>query len=206
MAKLKFVVILLLASALLTSCKRTNDEVKFSNDESSEDIILADPLAKASIDFSKSQNLNQEFKVTYKTKNPDGQGEAAFKARSIKPIDEIDGRKPNEGKKLILVEISVQGKSTNKGSPSSFNQIGDTPSPQFVMINKKDNRSEVETTYYSDAYTQAKKLFELSKITLDHEKWVDTALVFEIDAAWQPDLAFRFTNPSGKTEFYDITE
>ena len=116
----------------------------------------------------------------------------------------VAGRTPNEGKKLVLAEISVKGNPKNQGNPSNFNQVGEHPSPQFVLVDPKASRNYVEETYYSDAYTVDKKLFELSKITLDHDQWVHTAIVFEVSQNLAPDLAFRFTNPEGKTEFYDI--
>jgi len=74
------------------------------------------------------------------------------------------------------------------------------------MVDKNNKTSLVEDTYYSDAYTQFKDLFELSKITMDHNQWVNTALVFELEADKQADLAFMFTNLEGKTEFYDIAD
>lgn len=163
-----------------------------------------DKFAATPITITKTYKSNQEFKVAYKTANPDGQGIAEFKSRSVKEVTDVASRLPEEGKKLVLVEIGVKGKADNRGSPSTFNQIGDTPSPQFVLIDKSKNLSSVEETYYSDAYTNSKKLFELSKITLDHEQWVNTALVFQIDKNQSVDLAFRFINPSGQTEFYDI--
>lgn len=202
--------VLVLASGLLLSACNTPlttpPKATFSNDSDVVETITPhlDKSATSPINITKTLNLNQDFKVTYKTFNPDGQGIAEFRAKSVKEIADSAGRLPEEGKKLVLVEIAVKGKTSNKGSPSTFNQIGDTPSPQFVLIDKSKNLSLVEETYYSDAYTNSKKLFELSKITLDHEQLVNTALVFQIDKNQSPDLAFRFTNPEGKTEFYDL--
>lgn len=201
---------LVLASALLlSSCSTpltTQKKATFSDDTEVAATVTpyVDKFATTPITISKTYKLNQEFKVAYKTSNPDGQGVAEFKARSVKEIANVDSRLPEEGKKLVLVEIGVKGKADNKGSPSTFNQVGDTPSPQFVLIDKSKNLSNVEETYYSDAYTVSKKLFELSKITLDHEQWVNTALVFQIDKNQSADLAFRFINPGGQTEFYDV--
>lgn len=167
---------------------------------------MADPLSIAKIDVKETHKLNQEFKIKYKTFDPTGEGYAVFKANSFKEIATIDGLQADEGKKLYLLELSVQGNQNNKGQPSTFNQIGSTPSPQFVMIDKKNNRSFVEETYFSDAFTASKKLFELSKLTLDGGQTVSTAIVFQIDANITPDLAFRFTNIEGQTEFHDIAE
>jgi hypothetical protein len=196
--------LIILPAFLLSACgKKTTPQ--FSNDsEAPEFTPLNDTAANAAINIAQTYKINQEFKVKYKTYNPDGEGLAEFKARSIKEIDAAGTKTPGEGKKLVLVEISVKGNSKNKGTPSTFNQIGDYPSPQFVLLDKAKNHSEVETTYFSDGYTESKKLFELSKITLDHEQWVSTAIVFEIDKNITPDLALRFTNPEGKVEFYDL--
>ncbi|MFA6518858.1 MAG: hypothetical protein WCV93_04410 [Candidatus Shapirobacteria bacterium] len=202
---------LVLASALLLSACNSSvlpqKKITFSDDtapEAETNTPYVDKFATTPIVISKTYKLNQEFKVAYKTFNPDGQGIAEFKGRSMKEVANVDSRLPEDGKKLVLVEIGVKGKADNKGSPSTFNQVGDTPSPQFVLIDKSKNLSNAEETYYSDAYTVSKKLFELSKITLDHEQWVNTALVFQIDKNQAPDLAFRFINPEGKTEFYDV--
>ncbi|MFA6603153.1 MAG: hypothetical protein WCT01_05125 [Candidatus Shapirobacteria bacterium] len=204
--------LLSLSFVLLTACtspvtlNTKNKNAQFSSDDEPLPTLAPyeDELANAPVNFTKSVKLNSEFKVDYKTSNPDGVGLAEFKAKSMKVIPDAGGSAPQKGKKLVLVEIGVKGKASNKGVPSTFNQIGDTPSPQFVLVDKSKNLSHVEETYYSDSYTVQKKLFELSKITLDHEQWVNTALVFEIDDTLEPNLAFRFTNSEGKTEFYDI--
>lgn len=197
--------IVLLASLFLFACS-PKKEVTFSDDSTSDITPYVDTFASTTINLSKTLPLNQEFEVKYKTFSPDSVGIAHFKARSVKEVTSVADRTPQEGKKLILVEISVQGNIKNAGNPSTFNQVGDTPSPQFVIIDKDNNLSYVEETYYSDAYTAQKKLFELSKITLDHDKWVNTALVFQIDSSLTPDLAFRFINDQGNTEFYDIAQ
>ncbi|MFA5827956.1 MAG: hypothetical protein WC841_01150 [Candidatus Shapirobacteria bacterium] len=205
---LKSICLLLCATFIFSACgkKDSTKDVIFSDAENEIETIspYVDKLASVQIDLSKTIPLNQEFEVIYKTANPDGIGKATFKAKSMKEIPKAGLNTPEEGKKLVLVEISIRGNKDNKGEPSGFNQIGDKPSPQFVMINKDKNISEVETTYFSDSYTVEKKLFELSKITLDHDQWVHTALVFQLDKDSTPDLAFRFTNPEGKTAFYDL--
>ena len=182
--------------------------MSFTNDEElvEEFAPYTDQLADAKIQVSQTFSLNQEFTVDYKSKDPDSTGHASFKARSVKEIDTAGKKTPDENKKLILVEISVMGDENNQGDPSTFNQVGDNPSPQFVLIDRDNNKTFVETTYYSDGYTQSKDLFELTKITLDHQKWVNTAIVFQIDTDQQPNLAFRFINPAGDPEFYDIEE
>ncbi len=191
---------------LLSACGRKSPPATFSDDSATDITPYVDQLASEPINLGQTYNLNQEFKVSFATFDPAGTGLAEFKARSLKAIPSSGDRQPEEGKKLVLVEISVKGNRENKGQPSGFNQIGQTPSPQFVLIDKSKNQSFTEETYYSDAYTKSKKLFELSKITLDHDQWVHTALVFQVDQSLSPDLALRFTNPSGKTEFVDIKE
>jgi hypothetical protein len=204
--------IILFCSVLLFGCSskktKTGEFTDFGNNDTQvEDISqYTDKLAKEKIEISKTVDQNQDFIVNFKTYEPDGVGKATFKAKSIKEIAEVDGRTAEDGKKLILIEIAVQGNTQNKGMPSTFNQIGEKPSPQFVLIDKAKNESFTETNYFSTAYTVFKKLFELDKITLDHDQWVNTALVFEIDKNLTPDLAFRFTNNLTKTEFYDIKE
>ena len=192
------------ASVTLSACG-PKKQATFSDDSGTPDITpLVDSSAADKINITQTYNLNQEFKVAYQTYNPDAVGNVQVKAKSIKEIPDSAGRLPGDGKKLILVEIAVDGNAKNKGEPSTFNQIGDHPSPQFVLVDRAANKSFVETTYFSDAYTVDKKLFELSKITLDHEQWVNTAIVFEVDKGYNPDLAFRFTATTGKTEFYGI--
>jgi len=204
--------IILFSSLFLFGCTSKNttktNETKFSNDEEKVEELAdyGDKLANEKIEIKETKTLNQDFPVIFKTFEPDGTGNAIFKAKSIKEITEVDGRTPEEGNKLVLVEIAVKGNAKNKGMPSTFNQIGDRPSPQFVLIDKANNKSFAETNYFSTSYTAAKKLFELDKITLDHEEWVNTALVFEIDKKIITDLAFRFTNSENKTEFYDIKD
>lgn len=209
MKPIYFKLCLVICTALfLSSCGKTNSDkdVTFSDAENEIEEIApyVDELANEKINISKTVSLNQEFEVKYKTFNPDGLGTAIFKAKSMKTVSEVAGRAPGENKKLVLVEISVRGSRDNKGEPSGFNQIGDRPSPQFVMVDIEKNKSEVEATYYSDAYTTEKKMFELSKITLDHDQWVHTALIFELDKDVAPNLAFRFTDSEGKLTFYDI--
>jgi len=207
--KIFSIISLLLCSLVLSACgKKDQGDIGFTNDEElvEEFAPYTDQLANAKIQISQTFSLNQEFTVDYQSKDPDGTGQASFKARSIKEIDTAGQKTPDEGKKLILVEISVMGNKDNRGSPSTFNQVGDNPSPQFVLIDQDDNKTLVETTYYSDGYTQSEDLFELSKITLDHQKWVNTAIVFQIDTDQSPNLAFRFINPAGDPEFYDIEE
>lgn len=198
--------VLLFSAFTLSGCGKKSDVTFSADSETGEVVPYVDEKANEKINITQSYGLNQEFKVQYKTSNPDGQGTAQFKAQSIKEIDMAGKRTPEEGKKLVLVEIAIKGTSTNKGEPSNFNQIGDTPSPQFVIIDKNNNKSYVEETYYSDGYTADKNLFELTKITLDHEQLVNTAIVFQIDKNLEPNLAFRFTNLDGKTEFYDIEQ
>jgi hypothetical protein len=197
------ITLILFSGLFMSAC--TQKPATFSDDKLISDITpYVDQNANEKINIEKDINLNQEFNVQYKTYNPDGIGTADFKAKSLKEIDKAGDNPADEGKKLILVEISVRGKSTNKGLPSTFNQIGEHPSPQFVIIDKPKNLSEVETTYFSDSYTQDNNLFELSKITLDQQQWLDTAIVFQIDKSANPDLAFRFTDSSGKITFYDL--
>ncbi|MCL4384046.1 hypothetical protein M1116_01175 [Patescibacteria group bacterium] len=195
------------STLLLSACSPVAKKpITFSDDstDTGEITPLVDASANAPVNITKTVSINQEFKVAYKTYDPDGIGNVQVKARSIKEIPNAGGRNAGDGKKLILVEIAVMGNAKNQGEPSTFNQIGDHPSPQFVMVDRGKNLSTSETTYFSDAFTGDKNLFELSKITLDHEQWVNTAIVFEVDKAYNPDLAFRFTNPEGKTEFYAI--
>lgn len=203
--------IIFVSTFLLSGCGKTtltggSKNVSFSNDDQTVDEVTAyvDKFANEKVDFKQTYNLNQEFTAKYKTFNPNGEGTATVKAKSMKEIAGAGLKTPEEGKKLILVEIAVRGKSTNKGSPTTFNQVGDTPSPQFVLVDKSKNKTETETTYYSDGFTEANKLFELSKITMDQEQWVNTAIVFQVDKNVTPDLAFRFINLDNKVEFYDI--
>jgi len=204
--------IILFSSLFLFGCSAKNNiknnEAKFSNDEEKIEEVAdyGDKLANEKIEIKETKTLNQDFPVIFKTFEPDGTGNAIFKAKSIKEITEVDGQPPEEGNKLVLVEIAVKGNSKNKGMPSTFNQIGEHPSPQFVLIDKDNNKSFTETNYFSTSYTASKKLFELDKITLDSEDWINTALVFEIDKKITTDLAFRFTNSENKTEFYDIKD
>lgn len=203
--------IIFASTFLLSGCGKTtlgggSKNVSFSNDDQTVDQVTAyiDKFANEKVEFKQTYNLNQEFTAKYKTFDPNGEGTATVKAKSMKEVANAGLKTPDEGKKLILIEIAIRGKSTNKGAPSTFNQVGDTPSPQFVLVDKAKNKTDTETTYYSDGYTEANKLFELSKITMDHEEWVNTAIVFQIDKNVTPDLAFRFINLDGKAEFYDI--
>lgn len=197
---------------LLTACtspvvvNKPKTNAQFSSDDEPLPTLSAyeDKFASAPVNFSDTKKLNTEFKVEFKTSEPSGVGTAEFKAKSMKFITDAGGVPASDNMQLVLVEIAVKGKAGNKGLPSTFNQIGDNPSPQFVLVNKNKNQTFVEETYFSDSYTVPKKLFELSKITLDHEQWVNTAIVFEVDKSYTPDLAFRFINKEGKVEFYDI--
>ncbi len=195
-----------ISTLVLSACGKKQPQ--FSPDSLDNGAItpLVDKDATDKINITKTFNLNQEIPVTYQTYGPDGQGTAIVKVISVKEIPTAGKKTPDPGKKLILVNIAVMGNSKNQGEPSTFNQIGDHPSPQFVMIDRVKNTSEVETTYYSDGYTQDKNLFELSKITLDHQTLVSTAIVFQVDQSYVPDLAFRFTDTSGKVEFYGINQ
>ena len=162
--------IILFSSLFLFGCTTKNatktNEAKFSNDEEKVEELAdyGDKLANEKIEIKETKTLNQDFPVIFKTFELDGTGNAIFKAKSIKEITEVDGRASEEGKKLVLVEIAVKGNSKNKGMPSTFNQIGDRPSPQFVLIDKASNKSFSETNYFSTSYTASKKLFELDKI------------------------------------------
>ncbi len=204
--------IITLSSFIFSACTKSadtgksEDELGFSNEEEiTEDVFTYnDSLANAKINVTQTYNLNQEFKVKFLTQEPKGEGYAEFKATSIKEVSSVDERTPPEGKKLVLVEIAIRGNPQNKGQPSTFNQIGNNPSPQFVLYDESKNQSFVEETYYSDAYTNSKNLFELSKITLDQDSWVNTAIVFEVDKELPLKLALRFTNLDGTTEFYAI--
>ena len=208
-SKLPLYFLLIVPVFTLTACTNKNTSSNTDNSDQPAPSIVETPsytdkLANEKIEFSKTYNMNQEYKIGYKTYEPDGVGTAEFKAKSMKVIDKAGENPADEGKKLVLVEIAVRGVPQNKGLPSTFNQIGDHPSPQFVMVDKAKNLSEVETTFFSDSYTMSKNLFELSKITMDQDTWLNTALVFQVDKTQEPDLAFRFTNTEGKTEFYDI--
>jgi len=198
--------LLLATSFLFSACDKKEEDVFFETDANDSFFENVEDKVSDRIEINQEVKLDSEFKVEYKTSEPDGIGEASFKAKSIKQIEMAGDDEPNEDKKLILVEIAVKGNSENKGKPSTFNQVGDYPSPQFVLIDKNNNISYFEETYFSDAYTMENNLFELSKITMDHEQWVNTAIVFEIDNDKIADLAFRFTNSQGETEFYDITD
>ncbi len=204
--KMGYLALVTISSFLLFGCGSKNEEVLFESDGDDTFFESVDEQANEKIEITKEVGLDQEFNIEYKTNEPDGLGVASFKAKSVEQIDAIGDVTANEGKKLILVEMAVKGDSGNIGKPSTFNQIGDYPSPQFVLIDSDSDTSYVEETYFSDAYTQDKKLFELSKITMDHEQWVNTAIVFEIDSDRIADLAFRFTNSQGETEFYDIAD
>jgi len=204
--KTSLIISLVACSLFLSACGR-KPAVEFTNDENMTEEFLpyTDELADSKIKITKDIGLNEEFTLNYQTKDPDGQGEASFKALSFENLDSAGSRTADEGKKLVLVKISVIGNRTNQGSPSTFNQIGANPSPQFVLIDKDNNQTFVEETYYSDGYTQDQNLFELSKITTDQSSWLNTAIVFQVDANLEADLAFRFINPEGDLEFYDVT-
>lgn len=191
---------------VLGACGAKKEDVSFEDDTQEVFIEMVDEQKHEEMSMTKEIKLDEEFSIEYKTYEPEGIGKAKFKAKSVREVSDIDGVKATEGKKLVLVEIAVVGDAKNTGRPSTFNQIGDYPSPQFVMVDKTAKSSLVEDTYYSDTYTESKKLFELSKITMDHGTWVNTALVFELNNDKEADLAFMFTNLEGKTEFYDITD
>jgi hypothetical protein len=74
------------------------------------------------------------------------------------------------------------------------------------MVDTAKNITYVEETPFSDAYTLSHKQFELSKLTLDGDQWVETSIVFELAENQKPDLAFRFINVDNKPEFYNINE
>lgn len=206
--------LLVAASFILTACGPTALSGKkvadFSSDDDNSAVATptpySDKFTNAKINITQTQKLNQEFPVTYKTYNPDGTGKVIMKAKSFKSVDSVGGVSPDKGKKLYLMEIAVKGFSANKGEPSTFNQVGDTPSPQFVLVDKSKNKTYVEETYFSDSYTQANKLFELSKLTTDGDQWVNTAIAFQVDSSDNPTPAFRFTNAQGQLEFYDISQ
>ena len=204
--KIGYIAIIVVSSLLLAGCDNRNEEVFFDNNDNDAFFENVDEQANEDVSIGQDINSNEEFDVEYKTYEPDGIGTASFKAKLIKEIEKAGEAEAAEGMKLVLVEIAVKGNEDNEGMPSTFNQIGQYTSPQFVLIDKKNNMSYVEETYYSDSYTLENDLFELSKITMDHEQWVNTAIVFEIESDMTPDLAFRFTNAEGETEFYDITQ
>ncbi len=186
----------------------SNKTAEFSNDDQSVDQITPyiDSLSDADIKITETKNIGQEFTIQYKTYNPDGVGKATFQAKSFNEISQAGDLTPQEGKKLYALELSVKGYKENKGSPSTFNQIGDTPSPQFVIVDKNSRKTFVEETDYSESYIAVKKFYALDKLTLDGEQTVTTAIVFEIDKNLTPDLAFRFVNSQSNTEFYDIAQ
>jgi hypothetical protein len=205
--------IVFVSSFFLYSCKNQKiDQVQNDNQEDnpvveedfSEFNTYTDKLAKVDINITQTKKFNEEFKVNYKTYEPEGVGEADFKAKSIKKLASIDDRVAQEGYKLVLAEISIKGNSQNVGRPFTFNQIGDYPSPQFVLIDAKNNLSQIETTYFSDIYTSKNNMYELSKISMDSPDWVHTAVIFEVKQDFPEQLALRFTNPKGETEFYEI--
>lgn len=200
--------LIIMSGALLSACgvKSGPSTGELQEAQQPAESAYTDALASSQINFSQTYNQNQEFKFDFKTYDPDGQATGAAKVNSFKPIDKIDDIAADEGKSLFVLNLSIKGSKTNKGMPSTFNQIGDHPSPQFVIVDPTTNQSIVEETYFSDAYTQWKKLYSLSEITTDQEQWVTTAIVFQIDKGMEPHLAFRFTNLQGETEFYDIRQ
>jgi len=199
------------SAVVLSACGTSlisSKQVQFSNDDQTVSQVTpyTDEFANKPVKITQTEKLNQEFTVKYKYFIPNGLGLATFKAKSIKQIDTAGGLSPNDGKKLILVEIAIKGDKHNQGMPSTFDQIGDTPSPQFVLVDRQNNKSYVEATDFSGAYTDDKNLFALSKITMDSENWVNTAIVFEVDKNLTPDLAIRFINSTGDTEFYAVSQ
>ena len=212
MNKYSYILTLVVVTFILSACgnpitNKNSSNVQFSDDSekvTDEVSPYVDKLSDAKIEFKETRALNQEIKIDYKTVDPNGVGTAMLKAKSMKEIEKADTFAPEEGKKLILLEIAIKGNKTNKGMPSTFNQVGDNPSPQFVLVDQKKNKTFVEETSYSDAYTLINDLFELSKITLDSDQWVNTAIVFQIDKNIDPQLALRFTNPSGENTFYAV--
>jgi hypothetical protein len=203
--------IISLPALILSACgsaSTSSKNIQFSNDEQTVDKVTpyVDEFANKPITIFQTKKLNQEFTVSYKTFNPNGTGTATFKAKSIKEIDNAGGLSAEDGKKFVVVEIAIRGNKNNKGMPSTFNQVGNQPSPQFVLVDRENNQSFVEDTDFSGAYTDSKNLFALSKITLDAEQWVNTAIIFQINKNLIPELTLRFINPTGDTEFYAISQ
>lgn len=192
-------ILFLSSCGISTSKKKT---LQFSNDDTLPFPTLVDTSAKENINVTKEIKMNQTSIVTYKTSSPDGFGTIEYNPKKLTEIAKAGELTPADGQKLLLLDFTYKGSAKNKGQPSIINQIGDTPAPQFVLLDRKNNTSIVETTEYSDANASAKKLFELYKLTLDNDKPVSTALVFQVEKSLNPELAIRFTNPEGKTEFY----
>lgn len=194
-----------MVSLTIFGCQKKSEEVSFESEEGDVFFETVEEKKVEEINITASQKINQEFEVEFKTYQPDGVGQASFKAKSIKVIDKIGQVTANPEMKLVALELAVRGNSANKGRPSTFNQIGEFPSPQFVIIDKQAKTYLVEDTYFSQAYNEANKQFELSKITTDHQVWVNTAIVFEIGKDKQPDVAFMFTDTTGNKQFYEIS-
>lgn len=209
MQTIKILPILLIPLFFLSACSpfaKQKKPVQFSNDDSQPFPTLVDSAAKEEINTTKEFKMNQTAIVTYKTTNPDGVGTVEYKAKKLTEVAKVGDLVPEDGKKLLVLDFTYKGSSKNKGQPTIINQIGQTPAPQFVLLDRQNKTSIVETTEFSDANAASKKLFELYKLTLDNDKQVDTALVFEVDKNMSPELAIRFTNSEGKTEFYLIKQ
>ena len=110
---------------VLGACGAKKEDVSFEDDTQEVFIEMVDEQKHEEMSMTKEIKLDEEFSIEYKTYEPEGVGKAKFKAKSIKEIEDIDGVKASEGKKLVLVEIAVVGDSKNTGRPSTFNQIGD---------------------------------------------------------------------------------
>ena len=159
--------LLILTSLILVGCgsKTTGllDNSKKVVDFSSDDTTVAQvtpivmTLPQSDIQYTFTKKINEEFKIEYKTSKPDGVGQAQFKVKTFAPIQVAGDQKPAEGKRLYLAEIAVRGYASNKGQPALFNQLGEYPSPQFVIAQVDKRTSIPETTYFSDAYTLDKK-------------------------------------------------
>jgi len=131
-------------------------------------------------------------------------GKATYKILESKTMDAIGIWEAKKGKKIFVVYLEIKGDKGNFGQPSSFDQTGSDPSPQFILVDQ-DGKKYPEQTAESNSAARSSGGKSLMTIKTPSDTWQKTAVAFTVDEdIKEPTLVIQTKVADKKYKFVGI--
>jgi hypothetical protein len=158
------------------------------------------------------KNQNEEFTVSFQAREygvyPEikrtGTSQASYKITGEATKEKIGIWEPKVGEEFLVVYFEVKGDAANFGQPSSLDQTGSDPSPQFYLVDKSGKKYSLQTAEAgSEAFSM--KIKSLMTISANTTEWTKSDVVFTVPkGVKEPTLLLQVKTGDKQYEYYGV--